>query len=93
LTQANEKIGGYTVEKLKEKIHSYSFLVSGISVVLLIANFLSDYLGFKIDIPHLSEILTSLLGLAVLTGFVTKPEEEKEPEEAEKKDDDKRPNE
>lgn len=52
---------------MKQKIKSYEFWMSLVSLVALIAGSLGA------DVPHLTEICTAIVGVLVAIGIVKKP--------------------
>ena len=66
---------------MKQKIKSYEFWMSIVSLVALIAGTLGA------DVPHLTEICTAIVGVLVAIGIVKKPPNASETQNAESKDD------
>ena len=53
---------------MKEKLKSYEFWVSVISAVLVVLQTMST----KIDIPHVTEVMTAFLGALCVAGILKK---------------------
>ena len=53
---------------MKEKLKSYEFWVSVISAVLVVLQTMS----LKIDIPHITEVMTAFLGALCVVGILKK---------------------
>ena len=66
---------------MRQKIKSYEFWMSIVSLVALIAGTLGA------DVPHLTEICTAIVGVLVAIGIVKKPPTSSETQNAESKDD------
>ena len=74
----------------KEKIKSYAFWLSSVSIIAIIIQSVMARMGKKIEHPVIAEILTAALGLLALTGVFAAPAQEEEgaPKDENKKDDD-----
>ena len=66
---------------MRQKIKSYEFWMSIVSLVALIAG------SIGADVPHLTEICTAIVGILVAIGIVKKPPNASETQNAESKDD------
>ena len=66
---------------MKQKIKSYEFWMSLVSLVALIAGSLGA------DVPHLTEICTAIVGVLVAVGIVKKPPTTNESKVDEQNDD------
>ena len=66
---------------MKQKIKSYEFWMSIVSLVALIAGSIGE------NVPHLTEICTAIVGVLVAIGLVKKPPNASETQNAESKDD------
>ena len=61
---------------MKDKLRSYEFWVSLISAVLVVLQTMS----LKVDIPHVTEITTAVLGALSVAGILKKSKTEDEEE-------------
>lgn len=66
---------------MRQKIKSYEFWMSIVSLVALIAGSIGE------NVPHLTEICTAIVGVLVAIGIVKKPPSASETQNAESKDD------
>ena len=66
---------------MRQKIKSYEFWMSLVSLVALIAGSIGE------NVPHLTEICTAIVGVLVAIGIVKKPPNASETKNAESKDD------